>query len=78
MEITKLNEGKYLGFKDNETAIFINKNNYEEKFNEYLNDLDNPKWERIANEGRKYVFENLSNDNAVNTLVDLMEEIIKK
>ncbi len=78
MEITELNEGKYLGFQDEETAIFINENNYKEKFNEYLVDLDNPKWERIANQGRKYVLENLSNDKAVDTLVDLMEEIINK
>ena len=77
MEITELNKGKYLGFQDGETAIFINENNYKEKFNEYLDDSDNPKWERIANQGRKYVLENLSNDKAVNTLVDLMEEITK-
>ena len=78
MEITKLNEGQYLGFKDNETAIFINEDNYEDKFNEYLNDLDNPKWKKIADNGRKYALENLNNDKAVNSLVDLMEEIIKK
>jgi hypothetical protein len=77
MEITELNEGKYLGYQDGETAIFINENNYKEKFNEYLNDPDNPKWEIIANQGRKYALENFSNDKAVDTLVDLMEEIIK-
>lgn len=76
MEITELNEGKYLGYQDGETAIFINENNYKEKFNEYLSDQDNPKWEIIANQGRKYTLENLSNDKAVDTLVDLMEEII--
>jgi len=77
MEITELNDGKYLGYRDGETAIFINKNNYKEKFNEYLIDLDNPKWEIIANQGRKYALENFSNDKAVDTLADLMEEIIK-
>ena len=77
MEITELNEGKYLGYQDGKTAIFINKNNYKEKFNEYLNDLDNPRWAEIAIQGRNYALENFSNDKAVDTLADLMEEIIK-
>ena len=77
MEITELNEGKYLGYQDGKTAIFINKNNYKEKFNEYLNDLDNPRWAEIAIQGRNYALENFSNDKAVDTLADLKEEIIK-
>lgn len=76
MEITELNDGRYLGYKDGETAIFINEKNYKEKFEEYLNDSDNPKWERIANNGRKYTMENLSNDNAVKSLVELMKSLI--
>ena len=77
MEITKLNEGHYLGFQDGETAIFINEKNYKEKFNEYLSDPNNPKWEIIANQGRKHALENLNNDKAVISLVELMEEILK-
>ena len=56
---------------------FINEKNYKEKFNEYLSDPNNPKWEIIANQGRKYVLENLNNDKAVISLVELMEEILK-
>lgn len=77
MEITEQNQGKYLGYKDNETAIFINDKNYKNKFEEFLHDPDNPKWERIAKNGRKYAMENLTNDHAVNSLVDLMDELIK-
>ena len=76
MEITKENYGEHLGFIDNETSIFINKNNYKEKFNEYLSDLDNPKWEKIADAGRDYAINNFNNDIATNRLVELIENII--
>ena len=76
MEITKKNNGYFLGYKDNETAIFINEKNYKEKFQQYLSDPDNPKWEQIANAGREYTMNNLTNNNAVSSLVELMKEII--
>lgn len=77
MEITKQNRGEYLGFVDYETAIFINEKNYKEKFMEYLSDVENPKWEKIALEGRKYALDELNNDKAVESLVDLMITLIK-
>jgi len=76
MEITDRNMGKYLGYKDGETAIFINENNYKNKFEEFLSDPDNPKWEEIANAGRKYTLEELNNDKAVESLVEIMESLI--
>ena len=76
MEITEKNRADILGFKDNETAIFINEKNYKQKFQEYLEDPDNPKWEQIANAGRDYTMENLTNDHAVESLVDIMKELI--
>ena len=76
MEITKKNNGYFLGYKDNETAIFINEKNYKEKFQQYLSDPDNPKWEQMANAGREYTMNNLTNDHAVSSLVELMKEII--
>ena len=75
MEITKKNNGYFLGYKDNETAIFINEKNYKEKFQQYMSDLNNPKWEEIANAGREYTMNNLTNDQAVNSLVELMKEL---
>ena len=76
MEITEKNGGKYLGYTDNETAIFINEDNYEDKFKEFIKNPNNPKWKKIADNGRKYALENLNNDKAVNSLVDLMEELL--
>ena len=76
MEITEKNNGYFLGYNDNETAIFINEKNYKEKFQQYLSDPDNPKWEQIANAGREYTMNNLTNDHAVSSLVELMKEII--
>jgi hypothetical protein len=76
MEFTETNDGSYLGFVDNETAIFINEKNYKKKFENFLEDPNNPKWKEIATNGRQYVLENLSNDNATNSLVNLMREFI--
>ena len=77
MEITEKNKGELIGYKDGETAIFINKNNYQEKFQEYLNDIDNPKWSKIADAGRDHALNNFTNDKAVSSLIDLMQELSK-
>ncbi len=77
MEITKQNRGEYLGFVDDQTAVFINEKNYKEKFEEYLSDIENPKWAKIALEGRKYALNELNNDKAVDSLVDLMITLIR-
>lgn len=76
MEITEKNNGEFLGFEDGKTAVFINEKNYKEKFEEFLEDSDNSKWEKIAKEGREYVLKNLNNDNAVRKLVELMRDVI--
>jgi len=77
MEVTEQNNGDSLGFIDNKTAIFIDEKNYVKKFEEYMSDIDNPKWKSIANAGKEYTLTHLNNDVAVNTLVDLMEETLK-
>ena len=65
-----------MGFEDGKSAIFIDENNYKQKFEEYLADSENPKWKKIANEGRNHALNNLSNDNAVDALVELMQELV--
>lgn len=77
MEVTKKNKAEFLGYVDGETALFINEKNYKEKFEEYLSDPNNPKWEKIASAGKEYTFSKYTNDHAVNSLVDLMETLIK-
>ena len=51
MEITEKNHGQYLGYKNNETAIFINEKSYKEKFEDYLSDPNNKNWKDIAKAG---------------------------
>lgn len=76
MEITEQNDGKYLGFVDGQTSIFINEQNYKQKFEEFLADPDNPKWERIAKAGREFTLKNYTNDTAVEALVEVMESLV--
>ena len=78
IEVSKKNDGDYLGYIDGETAIFINEENYKERFEEYITDVKNPKWEKIANAGRKYTLEEFNNDKAVESLVELMEKLLSK
>lgn len=76
MEITTRNHGMFLGYKDNQNAIFITESNYIEKFQEYLNNINDPKWERIAQAGRVHALKNLSNDNGVTMLVKIMRKVL--
>ena len=48
--------------------------NYEKKFSDYISDPNNSKWSEIAENGRKYTMNNLTNDNAANSLVNLFKE----
>ena len=76
MEITDLNYGKYLGYEDNKTAIFINEKNYKEKFEDYLSDPDNKHWEQIATQSRRYTITELNNDKAAESLVELITSLL--
>jgi hypothetical protein len=76
MEATPRNNAHKLGFVDNKTAIFINESNFQKRFEEFLSDPENPKWEEIARNGREHALNNLTNDVGVNQLADLIEELI--
>jgi hypothetical protein len=76
MEITEKNKGKFLGYEDNKTCIMINNQNYQEKFEIFLSDPQNSKWEEIANAGREYTLKNFSNDVATESLVELMNNLV--
>ena len=78
MEITKLNRGNYLGFQDGVNAVFINEKNYKQKFLEFLEDSDNPKWVDIARQGQIFASKKFNNDYAVDNLVSLFMELLKK
>jgi hypothetical protein len=76
LEVNEKNDANFVGFKDKENVIFINEKNYKEKFQEYLETVDDSKWKNIAEKGRKFVIDNLNNDKAVESLVELMQCVI--
>jgi hypothetical protein len=78
MEITEKNKGEYLGYVDGISAIFINENNYKKKFEEYLENPSDPKWELIANSGRNHALNNLNNDRAVEELIQLIQNTLER
>ena len=76
MEITSKNRGNYIGFEDDVSSIFINEQNYKDKFHEFINDPNNPKWEKIAKNGREHALKNLNNDKATESLEIIMRELL--
>ena len=78
LEVNEKNNADFVGFKNNENAIFINEENYKEKFQEYLENVEDKKWRNIAEKGRKFVIDNLNNDKAVESLVELMQRAINE
>ena len=77
MEVTEKNQANILGFEDGKNAIFINEKNYEKKLSDYISDPNNAKWSEIAENGRYYTMNNLTNDVASNSLVEIFREYIK-
>jgi len=76
MEGTKLNAWKSLGFTDGYNAIRIDQNNYQQKFEEFLNTSNDPRWEIIASRGRKFAFDTFDTNIQTNLLVDYIEEYL--
>ena len=52
--------------------------NYKQKFLEFLEDSDNPKWVDIARQGQIFASKKFNNDYAVDNLVSLFMELLKK
>lgn len=78
LEVNEKNKADSFGFKDQENVIFVNEENYKEKFQNYLESSEDSKWGKIANKGREFVINNLNNDKAVESLVELMRRAIKE
>lgn len=76
MEGTKLNAWESLGFIDGFNAVRIDQDNYKLKLQEFLETSDDPKWEIIANEGRKFAFDTFDTSIQANLLVDYIEEYL--
>ena len=76
MEVTDQNQAITLGYEDGKTAVFIDESNYQDRFQEYLDDPSDPKWRRIADAGRTYTMNNLTNDTAADKLYSLMRAVL--
>lgn len=76
MEVTDQNQAITLGYEDGKTAVFIDESNYQDRFQEYLDGPGDPKWRRIADAGRTYTMNNLTNDTAADKLYCLMRTIL--
>ena len=59
------------------TQFLLMKKNYEKKLSDYISDPNNAKWSEIAENGRYYTMNNLTNDVASNSLVEIFREYIK-
>ena len=73
-EVTQLNQIAEMGFEDGVNCIYIDQHNYKEKFQEFLNDPDNPKWKQIADNGRQLVLDNYTNEREVKRFVQYLEQ----
>lgn len=76
MEVTPQNEVSTMGYTDGVNAVFINKNNFSNKLEEYMETRDDPKWHNIAKASYNYALNNFTNDHGVSQLVQFMKEII--
>lgn len=75
MEVNGGNGAGELGYRDMESAVFIDSKNYKERIGRYLESPDDPSWARIAEAGRRHAVENLNNDRAVEAVVRIAEEL---
>ncbi len=76
MEVNEQNGCDELLYRDGESAIFINEQNYRERFAEYISDHQNPKWQAIAAAGYQCTLDNYEQGKEINRLADLIESII--
>lgn len=78
LEVNEKNNANSFGFKDQVNVVFVNESNYKEKFQEFIENIEESKWKKIAENGRKFVMDNHNNDKAVESLVELMRLAIKE
>ncbi len=75
-EVTEKNQIREMGFIDEVNCIYIDNDNYADRFKEYMNTVDDPKWKRIADAGRKLVKNTYNNEKEVKRFVKLIETLL--
>jgi hypothetical protein len=43
---------------------------------EFISNPNDPRWEEIAKKGRRHTLDNLNNDRSVESLIEVIEEVI--
>ena len=76
MEVTEQNGAETFGFENGVNAVFIDEHNYSDVLNEYVCTSSHDKWRKIAENGRKYVLGNYTNDKTANMIIALLKEIL--
>jgi len=76
MEVNEQNGYEEFSFVDKENAIFITKDNYQKRFKEFLDTIDDLKWERIALNGRDLIEREYSNEVQVDKFIDILYQIV--
>ena len=75
-QANNINHWENLELIDGENSILINDSNYKDKMLEYVNNLNNPKWQKIAQAGREHVLSKFGLKKQVDKFVDYIEELI--
>jgi len=75
-EVTELNQIEEMGWKDGENCIYIDSQNYAERFEEFLDNPGEPKWKKIAGKGRQLVLDNYTNEKEVKRFVEYVENMV--
>ena len=74
LEITEQNGGRTLGYTDEKNAIFINEENYKERFDEYRKTRHDKKWTNLALRARDFVKDRYTCEHGVDKLVKYIKE----
>lgn len=74
--IDKENSASIIGFKDYETSLFITIDNVNNKIDEVIRTVDDPKWKKIAENGRKFILNNYTHEICAKRLINKIKEVI--
>lgn len=75
-EVTSYNQIAEMGFEDGVNCIYINDLNYKQRFAEYMDTIDDPKWKQIAENGKKLVMERYTNEREVARFVETVQGMV--
>ncbi len=76
MEVTPENGFESLGFEDGETCVAMTDQNWHSRFDEYVATPNDPRWQKIADAGRKYTQGRYAMPVQADILFDAIEELL--